>query len=880
MGTTRNMVCRALKRKSYWQGKRQAAVLLLSTSVLAMMAGSVHVAAQSAPVQQSMAQNGVRTFNILAQPLRNGISEFNRQSGVQVSQASGSVPAGVRTNAVSGQFTPQEALRRMLSGTGVSYRFISSESAVIGSVGQSARRASVEDATTLEPIVITGARNASSGAGFQGTPDWVFNEPASVSVMSRTAIEQAQPRSTADLFSGMSGVTATGSAQNPGVSINVRGMQDQTRVTTTIDGARQNYQQSSHGSTSRVYIDPSLIRTVEVEKNAGGGVGAGGSLGGIVNFRTLTVEDILREDQKYGGWIDATTGTNAYEFYGTGAVGARLTDNFDLVAALSHKKIGEYEIGQNGTLEESADYYGDSDRASFTNSETWSGLFKADIDFDNDQRLELGVVGYDSKFTTSTVSEGNQNTNHLRNLTGTLTYTLNPNDLVDLKAQLWYNRTKNNQWRSARNDYGEFDVDYGLDTYGLSIENTSRFDIGKGELTLHYGAEAFLDKGSTDVNNYDEDDADNLWWFTGTAPIGERWLTSTFANAKYEYDWLAVSAGGRYDWYKITGDTSVYGGTQTVANPRECRIYRANGTCLVYWPTTYTTTTTIYDVNVDQSGGKFSPEAMIAVKPVEGIQIFGKYAEGFRPGTLSETLLGGAHIGNLFYYAPNGNLDPETSRTWEAGVNLSYDDVLTAGDSFRMKAVYFDKTVQDFIALGLISGSSPVEGGNSQTYYAYTNLTGDTKLRGVEIEANYDTGRYYLGGSFTYTKGDYSSTYNQDPWGTGAASSGDGTIYYLFVPPEYKFTADMGARFFDEKLLLGARVTHIVPSEQKGLNAVAYAPDTYTTLDLYGSYKFNESTSLRFAVNNVTDVAYVDPLNSYEFPAPGRTATVSLKVRF
>jgi hemoglobin/transferrin/lactoferrin receptor protein len=37
---------------------------------------------------------------------------------------------------------------------------------------------------------------------------------------------------------------------------------------------------------------------------------------------------------------------------------------------------------------------------------------------------------------------------------------------------------------------------------------------------------------------------------------------------------------------------------------------------------------------------------------------------------------------------------------------------------------------------------------------------------------------------------------------------------------------------------------------------------------------------LRFAVNNLTDVAYVDPMNSSDFPAPGRTATLSLKVRF
>ena len=41
-----------------------------------------------------------------------------------------------------------------------------------------------------------------------------------------------------------------------------------------------------------------------------------------------------------------------------------------------------------------------------------------------------------------------------------------------------------------------------------------------------------------------------------------------------------------------------------------------------------------------------------------------------------------------------------------------------------------------------------------------------------------------------------------------------------------------------------------------------------------------KDTRLSLAVNNLTDVAYVDPMNSSDFPAPGRTATLSLKVRF
>ena len=87
-------------------------------------------------------------------------------------------------------------------------------------------------------------------------------------------------------------------------------------------------------------------------------------------------------------------------------------------------------------------------------------------------------------------------------------------------------------------------------------------------------------------------------------------------------------------------------------------------------------------------------------------------------------------------------------------------------------------------------------------------------------------------------------------------------------------------RFFDNRLNIGARANRVVPSEQLGLFSTTYRAKPFTTFDIYGSWDFNENASLRFAVNNLTDVAYVDPMNSSDFPAPGRTATLSLKVRF
>lgn len=862
--------------------------IFLVTTALAVLCGGAQAMAQTAQGEEGAAENSPAqaarvSFDIPAQPLASAVGVFGRQSGLQVTLSS--TQAGdARTKAVKGRFTPAEALARMLEGTGVRGR-VNGKSAVISLTGGPAADFSAADgSTTLETIMVEkSARDAATGSGFQGTPDWVYETPASVSVLSREAIEKKQPRNAYDLLSGVSGVSVAGAAQNPGVAINVRGLQDQARVTTTIDGARQNFQQAGHGYTSNVYVDPALVRTVEVEKNAAAGVGSGGSHGGVVGFRTLTADDVLLPGETSGGWVDATRGTNAYDFYGSAALATRTSDNIDIVAALARKNLGEYEIGKNGTLEGNPG----SDKTVFTGSDTTSGLFKAGIDLESDQRLEFGFVGYDATFTTSTALATNLNNNHVRNLTGTLTYTWKPDDpLFDLKGQLWWNQTENQQWRSARNGSGAFDLDYGLNTYGFNLENTSTIALPAGDLSFHYGTELFLDRAGTKAVSSNAADADDGWWFTGPNPTGDRWLSSTFATAKYEHqDWLEASIGGRYDYYKIKGSSMVNGGTESyVIDPGVCRIYWTSGPsigeCRIWTRRPVLGQRDIvHEVSLDQSAGRFSPEALIAVKPWEGVQVFGKYAEGFRPGTLGEMLLGGVHVGGIaISNAPNAYLQPETSKTWEIGLNLTGDDLLTAGDSFRFKAAYFDKTLENYIALGSVTGS-PVTGGQIDSFYAYTNLIGESRLRGVEIEANYDTGRYYAGGSFTYTKGDFSKVYNDDPWGNATTQS-NGTILYIAVAPKYRFTADVGVRLFDEKLNLGARMNRIVPTEQIAIFSTTYGAKPFTTFDIYGSWDFNENASLRFAVNNLTDVAYVDPMNTSDFPAPGRTATLSLKVRF
>jgi iron complex outermembrane receptor protein len=66
--------------------------------------------------------SGLRTFDIPAQPLASALNAFGRQAGLQAS-VDAAIVRGVQAPAVSGTMTPEQALRILLSGTGIQARF-------------------------------------------------------------------------------------------------------------------------------------------------------------------------------------------------------------------------------------------------------------------------------------------------------------------------------------------------------------------------------------------------------------------------------------------------------------------------------------------------------------------------------------------------------------------------------------------------------------------------------------------------------------------------------------------------------------------------------------------------------------------------------------
>lgn len=97
------------------------AAILMTSSALASVAGAPGAFAQMV-VSSAMTADQSKSFSIPAGSLAKALTSFGAQSGKQVSVET-SVIQGLSSSGIAGRMTAQQALTRLLAGTGLTYRF-------------------------------------------------------------------------------------------------------------------------------------------------------------------------------------------------------------------------------------------------------------------------------------------------------------------------------------------------------------------------------------------------------------------------------------------------------------------------------------------------------------------------------------------------------------------------------------------------------------------------------------------------------------------------------------------------------------------------------------------------------------------------------------
>lgn len=823
-------------------GRRASFAALLATTAIATGSAisSTAVYAQSAQV----------SLDIPPGPLSRALAVFGSQSGTQLSYEA-SIVSGKSSRGIKGEVSRDQALSRILEGSGLRYSFTDNRNVLIVDPASTALVPGADDSTLLTPIVVNSNRS-------QNPSDTPYATPGPTGYISGEQIERFPPTTTGDIFVGTPGVLAAGNNVGTSINPNIRGLQGMGRVTTTVDGARQ--ATSSYrgyiGNRDESYIDPDLIGGVDISKGPSSGAGVGG-IGGTINFRTLEAQDIIKEGRDYGVRLKTDIGSNTTspadinsrisgerpsflndESWSGSIAAATTQENFDFIGAYSRRQKGNYFTGSNlpsdivfGTIPGVPNAApGPGSEAFNTSQDTNSQLAKLTLRFADDHSLELGYSRFDSKYGEINElqfqpwvpsGQAQHELSHTTVNTYTAKYRYLPQDnpLVDFRANVWLTDLNANSSAIENNGFGN----YGDLSFGGDVSNSSTFETAAGEITWQNGLEIVRqDAESSTLLQFGE--------YSSPAPIGERTMESIYTNVSIKpVDWLTLKAGARYDHYDSKG-----------------KDYLAS------FP--------------EKSGQRISPNFGITVEPINGVQLYGLYTEGYRPPSLRESHW---HYGSLLLINPE--LQPELAKNVEFGINVLRDSVLIEGDSLRLKASIFNNNYNDYIVRMRPPG---------EISYIWNNIA-QAHYRGLELSASYDSGKYFVDGSFTkYAKIEYCPTDNTcTPYSLGQDYGGS------YVPPVYSGTLTAGFRAFDDALTLGARLQFVSERAGGGLNsgpAVARAQTWphYNVVDLFGSYDFGDDLKAHVSVQNLFDRYYIDALSSVAIGAPGRTMMVGLTKTF
>ncbi|HFS5790791.1 TPA: TonB-dependent hemoglobin/transferrin/lactoferrin family receptor [Citrobacter werkmanii] len=470
-----------------------------------------------------------------------------------------------------------------------------------------------------------------------GNPRSAFEAPMMVSVIDATAPENQTASSAADLLRKVPGLSLDGTGRTNGQDVNLRGY-DRRGVLVLVDGVRQG---TDTGHLNSTFLDPALIKRIEVVRGPSALLYGSGALGGVIAYDTADAKDLLAAGQNSGYRVFGTAATGDHSL-GMGASTFGRTDTLDGLLAWSSRDRGNLRQSDGTTApnDEAINNMLAKGSWKIDSAQTLAGSLRY---YNNDAREPKNPQTSAADATSNPMTERSTIQRDAQ-----LTYSLAPsdNDWLNADARFYWSEARINAQNT--DSTGEFRKQT---TKGGKVDNRSRlFTDSFASHLMTYGGEYYRQEQQ---------------------PGG---ATTGFPQAKIDFSsgWLqdeitlrdlpvTLLGGTRYDSYRGSSDG-------------------------------------YEDVDAD----KWSSRAGLTVAPADWLMLFGSYAQAFRAPTMGEMYNDAKHfsIGRFYtnYWVPNPNLRPETNETQEYGFGLRFDDLLMASDALEFKASYFDTKAKDYIS--------------------------------------------------------------------------------------------------------------------------------------------------------------------------------------
>jgi hemoglobin/transferrin/lactoferrin receptor protein len=533
-----------------------------------------------------------------------------------------------------------------------------------------------------------------------------FDVPGMVDVIDSDSPGYRSASTASDLLKFTPAVEFSGGPRRNGQSPSIRGFDD-NQIIVLMDGRRQNFEGAHDG---RFFVDPNLLKRVEVVKGASSAIYGAGAIGGVMAFETKDAADFLRDGETLGAMVS----------YGYRSANKEISPSFTTYA-----KSGAWDILGNISYRDSDRIkQGDGNKLQASDHFT-SGLAKIAYSVDSFSKIKFQYQG--SHNNSIEPNNGQILSNTSDNLLVnkfvnddqfSLKYEYdNPNDnLVKLKTHLYHNQTEVNEDDLTAGQAGSAlgrITNRTIETTGFNLENRSSLKLSdKHKHDFTYGGEYYRNEQSG-----------------------------------YRNRALPLSGGGSAA-SEAPGAPDATQDVHGLFVQDEIAIKSSIGDFLLTPAVRYDSYESKDKIGNSQQEDHFSPKFAGSYKPFKNLMLFGSYSQAFRAPNMTELYAVGQHIPAVVitppgitvfpqnFFIPNPNLKPEVVNTLEVGAGLDFDNIVADNDRFTVKGSYHNSEGKNFISQMINFGSagfSPVAG--STMFYNVARA----KITGFEVETAYQT---------------------------------------------------------------------------------------------------------------------------------------------
>ena len=793
--------------------KQWLGVSALSFSALAWLPLSVALAAEAGAVQQ----RAEFIFALAAKPLPQALSDFSRATGISVVYTD-EAPYGIIAPAVSGQMSAEQAMQRLLSGSGFTFRRTDDHTLVLEplptagtlNLGATTITSVMDQTMSYQPPPISSVMRSS--ALLQEIPQTVNVIPAQV-------IRDQAPRNLDDALANVSGITQGNTLGSTQDSVMTRGFGDNRNGSIMRDGMPVVQGRGLNATVDRVEVLKGPASLLYGIQDPGGVVNMVSKKPELEQYNAVTVRGSTYGEGKNGsgGSLDST-----------GALGD---------SGLAYRMVLDHE---------DEDYwrnYGTHRETLVAPSLAWFGE-STQLLFAYEHREFL------TPFDRGTIIDPRDNhpldISRDRRLDEPFNNMQGRSDLYRFEAD----HELNDDWNA------HFGYSWNRETYDASQVRITAIDTNRGTLTR--SMDGTQNAISTDrFTTASLEGKVNAWGMQHDLVFGvddeyrkiyredlirQRSLsTFSYVNPVYghEVEGTTVSPADSAQTDKLRSD-SVF--LQDSIHLTDQWILVAGARFQEY--DQYAGKGVPFQANTDSNGQKWVPRAGLVYRYTDALSFYGSYTESFKPNSTIAPLSGSSTV-------LDGSIAPEEAKSWEVGAKLDIPGRVTGN------VALFDIKKRNVLVA------------NSEGPVTIYSAAGEVRSRGLEVDLTGQlSDRWSMIGSYAYTDAEVT----EDPAYKGKklqnVAKNTGSLSAVY---------DFGTIVGGDQLRVGAGARYV--GERAGNAVNDFDLPSYTVADAFANYDTKvEGQQVKFQLNvkNLFDRTYYTSAASRFFVSMGDSRQVTL----